>query len=236
MITHEEFVEALRIVASQEFADIPENPPEHIFSKKFERKMKRLIKSMNKYGRPPMRTLHKAALITTACLIIIFITSATQIKAIREPLIEFIMTIYETFIDVDFAGSGPAFIVQEYTLNYFPEEYTLIDKHTSTITIYYKYTNKQKNIIIFTQEVIKDNKASIDNEKGPLYTLFISNMEVLLYKSDFSTIARWSQDGYYMKLTCIGDFDEATIISMIESVKAVETNNSTTTAVNTTTE
>ena len=221
MITHEEFIEALRIVASQEFADIPENPPEHVFSKKFERKMKRLINSMNKYGRPPMRIMHKVALITAACLII-FITSATQIKAIREPLIEFITTIYETFIDVYFTGSGPVFIVQEYVLNYVPEEYVLADKRISTNTIYYRYTDEQEHTITFIQKAVNNTQSSIDNETGDVYTFYISDMEILLYKFDFSTEVHWSQDGYYMCLTCIGDFDEATIIKMIESVKAVD--------------
>ena len=234
-MTREEFKEALRIVASQEFADIPLNPPEHVFSQKYERKMKRLLDSLNKHGRAPLSILHKTALIAAACLII-FIASVTQIKAIREPLIEFIMKIYETFIDVDFTGNGPAFIVQEYQLNYVPEEYALTDKRASSNSIYYQYKNPSNNAIIFIQELLLNKQAFIDNEHGEITNILVADKEVLVYKSDFSIAAYWSQDGYYMKLTCIGDFDEATIISMIESVKAVETNNSTTTAVNTTTE
>ncbi len=234
-MTREEFKEALRVVASQEFANIPLNPPEHVFSQKYERKMKRLLDSVNKHGRAPLSILHKIALIAAACLII-FIASVTQIKAIREPLIEFIMNIYKTFINIDFAGNGPAFIAQEYTLNYAPEGYTLIDKRTSSKDVYYKYADTNKNTIIFVQTAVKNTQLSIDNEKCEVYTFFISNMEILLYKSTLYIETRWSQDGYYMCLTCPVDFDEVTITKMIESVKAVEIDNSATTAVNTTTE
>ncbi len=176
--------------------------------KKFERRMNRLINSMNKYGRPPMHSLYKAALIAAACLTI-FIASATQIKAIREPGIEFILNFYERFIDIHFAGSGPAFIVQEYQLNYIPEEYVLTDKRSSSKSIYYQYANLSDNTITFIQKALAGKQVSIDNEHGEITNILVGDKEILVYKSNSSIIAFWSQDGYYMELTCIGDFDEA---------------------------
>lgn len=221
MITIEKFKEALRTVASQEFAHIPMNPPKHIFSRKYDKKIQRLLNSVSKHGKAPLGVFYKAVLIPAACLII-FITSVTQIKAIREPFFKLLTTIYEAFIEVDFTGNGSTYILQEYQLNYVPEEYTLTDKQVTPTTVYYKYENSIKNAIIFTQKSVQGTQISIDNENGILTTLIVSDMEILLYKSDFSTEARWTQEGYYMSLTCIGDFDEETITKMIESVNVVD--------------
>ncbi len=221
MISQEEFKEALRAVASSEFADIPANPPEHTFSPRFEKKMKRLLDSVNKRGKAPMRALHKAA-ITAAVSFIIIATSVTQIKAIREPFMELFTNICKTFIDIDFVGNGPGFIVYEYQLNYVPEEFTLIDKQSTPSNVYYKYQNTAEDTITFIQRVVKDTQASIDNEQGELKTIQVSDIEVLIYESDFCIEALWIQGAYYMNLTCIGDFDEATVIDMIESMEAVE--------------
>ncbi len=221
MISQEEFKEALRIVASSEFADIPANPPEHTFSPRFEKKMRRLLDSVNKKGKAPMRALHKAA-ITAAVSFIIITTSVTQIKAVREPFVELIKTIYTTFVDINFVGNGPGFIVYEYQLNYVPEEFTLSDKQSAPHSIYYKYEDTADDTIIFIQKAVKNDQTSIDNEQGELKTIQVSDLEVLIYESDFCIEARWIQDAYHMKLTCIGDFDEAMVIDMIESVEAVE--------------
>ncbi len=220
-MTREEFKEALRIVASDNFDDIPDNPPEHVFSARHQRRMRRLFKSVERRDKTTMRTLPKVAMIAVAT-ITAFTFSVTQIKAIREPFLELVTNIYDKFATVDYVGNGHDHIVDTYKLTYIPDGFSLVQKQETVKNIFYEYHNTSDKSIIFDQFAANSAHYNIDNENGTFSTFNIFDMEITLYQSDYCDIAYWSQDGYYMKLTLIGDFSKDTIIKMIESVKPID--------------
>ncbi len=221
-MTREEFCAAFEEAVSREF-DFIDDMPDHEFSPKFEKKMNRLIKSFKKRGRPPLKTFHKAALIAAASFVII-ITTMTQVKAMREPIINFISTTHENFTLIRFDSNNIAdSITCEYQLTNIPDGFILTNYQKSSDSIYTQYKNDAGDTIRLVQNIITpDSKIHLDNERGETKNLTISDVKVLLYTSDFSIMAFWTQDNHNIKLSCIGNFTEEAVVDIIESIKPVE--------------
>ena len=89
---------AFREVVSSEFAHIPtdESSIDFTFSEKFNKKMEKLIKSQRKSYYIFINTVGKRVAILFVAIITLFAASMS-VKAIREPVINFIIEVYESF-------------------------------------------------------------------------------------------------------------------------------------------
>lgn len=101
-MTREEFNDALRTAVSSEFEHITDDMPEHVFSPRFERRMKRLLRSVEKYGTTPLRAFYKRAAFAAASILILVIAT-TQVRAIREPIVNFVTKIYDIYKEISVA-------------------------------------------------------------------------------------------------------------------------------------
>lgn len=118
-MTREEFNDILRNAVSREFDDIPQDVPEHVFSAKFERRMNRLLLSVEKYGTTPLRAFCKRGT-TIAATVFILTIAATQVRAISEPIVNVISKVYDIYKELAFDGDVSTTITKEYALGYIP--------------------------------------------------------------------------------------------------------------------
>lgn len=221
-MTIEEFKMAFDKAMSYDF-EFLESMPEHEFSVRFKRKMRKIIRRADRKSGIFSITASKKFLAMAASFLIVCICTM-QVDAISEPIIKFINTVYDKFNLITFDDhSNINYITYEYELTFIPNNFSLTKYNKATDILYAEYMNNSGDIINFSQKLIKnDSHIHLDNEHGSTKTLIISDMEVLLYTSDFGMIAFWVQDNYNMKLSWTGEYNEAEFIRMIESVRAVE--------------
>lgn len=215
MISKEDFKEALRTVAAYEFADMPANISEHMFSPQFEKKMSRLISSVNKSGKAPLKAIHKAALVAIASFVLL-ITVAYKVDAI-DPIINFFTKASDYYVSFTFDKSGETSISCEYELTYVPEGFTLASRDASATNISSTYTNSAREYIYFSQR-LTSGTHTIYMPKPETQVITLDDITVYVRLDDDSFTAYWKKDIYWMQLRsdCITDID--IITDMLKSI------------------
>ena len=219
MISKEDFKEALRTAVSYEFADIPQDIPEHTFSPQFERKMNKLIASVNKRGKAPLRAIHKTALIAVASLVLL-ITVAYKVDAI-DPIINFFTKANEYYVSFSFDKNVEAAISCEYELTYVPEDFTLSKHHISPTRISSEYNNSAGKQLYFEQKLTSGtHTVYMPKPETQIIVLDDITIYVRLGKSSFT--AYWKQDIYWMQLQCDCISDINIITDMLKSITPIK--------------
>ncbi len=222
-ITESEFDRAFREVVASEFKDIPLNEEEIdcTFSKKFERKMDKLIRTEKKIYWRFVNTAYKKAIIA-AVVITLLLTGALSVSAVRKSIVHFIIEIYETFVSFAIDGEGTNEILHEYKFSSIPEGFTETNVLKDPAAINHEYVNDNGKKIRLTQGTTDGFKLTIDNEHGTLSEITVGNHKVYIYvhESGQFTSAQWlTEDGYAMTLSYEGNTDMDTMIALIESIE-----------------
>ncbi len=214
-----DFKNAFREVVSSEFAHIPtdENSIDFTFSERFNKRMEKLIRSQKKVYYNLINTVYKRVAII--CVVLLTMLTATfSVKAIREPIINFVKQVYETYTHYSFDGDTTEIIEREYTVKV-PEDFHQTNKIESDAMISTEYTNSSNDIIDFIQMTTKHSIGFfVDNEKGDIETKTINGIEVEYKKWYDTQTVIWAKDGYVFALNCYGNIEFETIESMIKSL------------------
>lgn len=220
-ITKAEFKQAFREVVSLEFSHIPtdENNIQYTFSEKFNKRMEKLIKAQKKVYWNLVSTTSKRVAIIFVAIFTMF-TAAFSVKAIREPVIEFIKKVYESFTQYSFDGDTVETINEEYTITKMLDGYEQIDKLTSDNTIATTYKNELGDTIIFTQMTTEYSTGYlVDNESGEQYTETVDGIEIDFKEWYDTKTAIWANDGYVFSIDCIGNISFEDIKQIIRTIK-----------------
>lgn len=218
-MSREEFRRAFNEIISEEFSDIPRDEASIplTFSRRFERKMERLIRNQRKPYWFLINTASKRAAVIIAAVLTLF-TAGFSIKAIREPIVKFIKEIYHTFIAYSAEGNVIDKIERRYYLNYLPEGFEMVNDFTDGVSVIMKYESSDE-FIRFTQGITKDASFKLDNEHGEMKTENINGMEVNFYDDGENKTAFWTQDGYFFEIYTNSDIDDETLEKLILSVE-----------------
>ena len=218
-MSREEFKAAFREVISSEFAQIPtdEDSIDFTFSEKFIKRMDKLIRAQKKSYYKFINTAGKRVAVIFAAIITLF-TASLSVKAIREPVVRFIKQVYETFIHYTFEGDIQPKIKKEFFIKTLPDGFIQHDKIESDLAITTSYVN-DNNTIKFTQQSTNNANHFFDNESGTLTKVTISGINVDIYESENIKHAVWTDEGYFFKLTCLGEINIDSVTMMIESIQ-----------------
>lgn len=218
-MSREEFKAAFREVISSEFAQIPtdEDSIDFTFSEKFIKRMDKLIRAQKKSYYKFINTAGKRVAVIFAAIITLF-TASLSVKAIREPVVRFIKQVYETFIHYTFEGDIQPKIKKEFFIKTLPDGFIQHDKIESDLAITTIYVN-DNNTIKFTPQSTNNANHFFDNESGTLTKVTISGINVDIYESENIKHAVWTDEGYFFKLTCIGEINIDSVTMMIESIQ-----------------
>lgn len=214
-----EFKNAFREVVSLEFSHIPydESIINYTFSNKFNKKMEKLIKSQKKVYWKFVNTASKRVAII--CVILLtMLTTACSVKTLREPMVSFFAEVYETFTRYFFEGDTTERIEKEYIITKLPHGFTQVDKMNNDLVITTVYKNGD-DTIKFTQQPTSNANHVFDNENGTIITISVLDFNVDIYESENIKHAIWTRNGYFFKMTCIGDINIDSIKIIIESME-----------------
>ena len=219
--------EALLEEDLREMAIIDALPDEEIvFSEKYKTEMQKLLNKHKKYTRNANRFIPKR-LVGVLAAILITLTLMMSISAIREPVVKFIVNVYENFISIfveeDDSIKIPEIIEEEYTPSYMIEGYILEEVQNYDvlrITTWYDNDNK----IELCQQILKSDFKSVIDKENVTYTSKNTKINTTIYYikkgNEYSVI--WSDGIYFFNLLCPNTIEITEVEKIIESMEAVE--------------
>lgn len=215
-----DFKNAFREVVSSEFAHIPtdENSIDFTFSERFNKRMEKLIRSQKKVYYNLINTAAKKV----AVILVIFATLTTasmSVKAIREPVVNFIVEVYESFTRYFFDGDTTKELKKEYVITELPTDFLQTSAVKTDINQTVTLEDTNDNMIIFTQSITENKIFDIDNQKETPKIEKVNGIEIYIYTYEKDKFIFWSDNGYFFQITAYGDIDEETLIKMIKSIK-----------------
>ena len=221
-MTREEFFSVLREAASEEFAHIPdEDEIEYEFSERFNKKMDKLFKKIERNCNYPTVRISKRIITVLAAILIIF-AGLMSVSAIREPIVDFVLEFFEEHIDFGFSGDVSQEIEYEYGFSEIPEGFELTVKNNEGGTVYTEYTNTHTgDIIILTQSITDGDDISVDKEHGIITKEIVDGTEVYIYEhnSDDYFNAIMIKENYSVMLVYYGNIEKEAFIELVKSIK-----------------
>lgn len=197
----------------------PENKLHHHFSKRFLRKMKRLLK----YERQsvPLRRFIKYSKRTAAIIFICFsitLASVMSVEAYRIRLFTFITTVWEELTSVIIHSeentASDKLIPNEPTIipNGFYEEQRFSDDFENTVI----YINSSGNEIYYSQKLLSQSEEIFDTQNATVNELLIEEQYIIIIKKNDTVILYWTDEFYIYIINGIANENE--LIYMAESV------------------
>lgn len=188
------------------------------FSANFENKMNRLIKQQKKPYYVLFNTVAKRAA-AIILVIVISLSAALSVEAIRTPIINFFSEVYEKFTNIwfdDTASGAPEIIEEIYLPDYIPEGFELVNKEVYEQDLYYTYSNGDKQLKIW-QTVVYGSNITLDTENTEVEKLTISGFEGIYYENKGLGQIFWSDEKYAFHI--VGNLEKHELIMIAESLK-----------------
>jgi len=226
LLNSPQFKRALFDVHDQECERFAATMEPVMFSPKFKRKMARLFRAQRSPFYPLVNTSFKKAVLAMAIVIILMITTVFSVSALREPVVRFIVEVYEKFSQVFFQHEPeeqfPATLEVYYAPTWLPEGYQIDDEHTIDAIIFFdqRYVDDTGNEIKFEQIVIVTNVLRVDTEGVQSKPISVNGNAGLFYSNKEIQHLLWN-DGQYGFFVS-GPVAEADLLCIAESIRAVE--------------
>lgn len=188
----------------------------YIFSKAFEKKMKKLLKkNSDKYF---IKSFKKIA-VTFLIISSIILTTVMSVEALRAKIFKVIKEIYKELTSISFIvdndDSNIDFIVME--AEYIPKGFDKIDTEKLYTMIFITYKNEDGEEIIYKQNKITNGTSIIDTENAEIENIVINGYKgQIVYKNETNHLI-WLDNEYLYSIRSTIEKEE--LIKMAESIK-----------------
>lgn len=192
-------------------------------SDRYQNSMDRLLRKEKRIAWQLIRTKkRKLVALLIAALLIFSLTFS--ISALRDPIIEYAVSVYETFTHFFFAESpdtNQSPITTEYTLTHLPDDYeeSLYLKNEGYIQRQWK---KGDAYLSFTQSIKAGSSVHLDTEESPVEMLETENQLYYYTKSKGMYFFIWTTDDYAFHFTCGEEIGWENILSILEGIKPMQ--------------
>ncbi len=152
----------------------------HRFSRKYVKRKKLILRSQDEAL--PINSFRKRILIPMV-IIITILACAMSVPAIREPVITFIVNVYNEMTDFIIRSDSTEIqvITNDFSLNYIPENYTLQDTQESASIKTEAYKDNSGHGFAFTLEYYKKGiNFSMDTENAKVTNTKIRGLKTVI--------------------------------------------------------
>lgn len=194
------------------------------FSEEFERKMQKLIDRQKKFYYYWFNTVGKRVAAIILVLLLSLTTITFSVRALREPVIRFIVETYEKFSNVIFVNDkSEEDIIDDFTFvkidpTYIPEGYSLESNFEYDNGYQAMYANKENGItIIYSQHINNDSVLQANTEGVSYQNITINNLEGISYSNKGNNTVIFNSKEYVFSLTSKISNEE--LVKIAESIK-----------------
>ncbi len=187
-------------------------------SEKFNKKMRKLIKSENSlYHRLTLTKARRIMLV--AAIIVAVMTASLSVDAIREKIFSFFVTSGENYNVIEHSPDSDFYHSQIESVlkpSYVPNGYKLSDSNSDTISSYLCYT-KGDDYLTIEQFVAKDYVSASDIEFKTITRENYEGINFIIKTDEDMTMLIWERDGYVFEAVGYVGTDE-----MLRTAASVE--------------
>ncbi|MBQ8862953.1 MAG: DUF4367 domain-containing protein, partial [Clostridia bacterium] len=215
--------DAFKEINSEELNNLNIPKEDFEFSERYKKNMEKLLAKQRK---PYFRYFNTAGKRAVACILVVVMlfASSMTIEAVREPVVEFFVNVYEKFVEIFFGDdeieNSPDAIEEIYTLGYVPEGYEFVSREIVG-DIYVQTMFKKENLTITLTQYTMQNKILMDNEEADFEILSEHNIKVAVINKSNSKILFWNTNKYAFRLTVSPIFSEDECIKLIEHIEII---------------
>ncbi|AEV70083.1 DUF4367 domain-containing protein [Acetivibrio clariflavus] len=196
---------------------------EHEFSKRFERRMKKLVRRSKTGNQAGGAVFLRRRAVALAAAIVILLATAMSVSAVRAAVFEFITEVYEKFTHIFFnesrssSDSAGEFIVRR--PSFIPEGFELVSEKTAgpVLLVYEKGTD----YISYSQQRLEDVSMDINTEGAELEELEFNGHPAKYYSNHGVQNLLWCDDKYMYMVSSTLDRD--IVFKIAESVEITDT-------------
>ncbi|MBR3918359.1 MAG: DUF4367 domain-containing protein [Clostridia bacterium] len=218
--------EALDLYCIEFCKTLPTNEElSHItFSEEFERKMQKLIDRQKKFYYYWFNTVGKRVAAIILVLLLSLTTITFSVKALREPVIRFIVETYEKFSSVVFINdkteenTSVDFVLEKVVPAYIPDEFTeesTFEDESGFQTVY--ISNDGSKSIMIMQIVNDEAIAKANTENVTYQNIMIAEHPAIYYSNKGTNTIIISGEQYIF--TVEGTIEKEELVKIVESIK-----------------
>ena len=211
--------DAFKEINSEELNNLNIPKEDFEFSERYKKNMEKLLAKQRK---PYFRYFNTAGKRAVACILIVamLFASSMTIEAVREPVVEFFVNVYEKFAEIFFGDdeieNSPDAIEEIYTLGYVPEGYEFVSRENNRICVESIWENTA-NEIIFYQYLLSGNET-LDFQNSSYNVITILNFNVAVIEKNDKKILYWNNNEYSFRLYIPDYFSDEDITNIIKNV------------------
>ena len=190
----------------------------------FERKMNKL---KQKHFRPYKTWTNSCRWV--ACFVLVFAIASSvvfNVEAVRSPIVDFFLRIYEKFTDVfiedDKDEVFPNYIEVVYIPTLIPDEYQFDRQSENSTRITSIYTNKNNLQIRLTQQTLCQAHFAFDTENSQMYEITIGRSSGQYFINKGYIVISWKSQDYAFCLSVPDCFTVEEAVRIAESLAPLE--------------
>ena len=194
------------------------------FSEEFERKMQKLINQQKKFYYYWFNTVGKRVAAIILVLLLSLTTITFSVRALREPVIRFIVETYEKFSNVIFVNDkSEEDIIDDFTFEkimptYIPEDFELESEYDDEVIHKEVYiSSDQSSTIMYMQRINDESELHVNTENVMYENVLINDVSAIFYSNKGVNTVVLSNDIYIF--TVEGNIDREELMKIAESIK-----------------
>ena len=188
------------------------------FSPRFERRMERMLRDHQKFYYFWFNTLGKQVASVVLTVLMGMAIATFSVKALREPVVQFIIELFETFASYTVVQEDPPatleFIATEPT--YIPEGYTKVSQKENNTSCHIRYKGTNGEEINYRQRTISAGIGGVDAENAEYRKVIINGHEGFLRIKDNYSFIVFNSSSYIF--TIGGMIEESELLKIVESI------------------
>lgn len=180
----------------------PDEELDHKFSRRFERKMKALIKYERRT--PWERKFYprmKIAFVTIAVILLVVFGSAMSVKAYRSRIIEFFIEVFTDKTSYSVQEESPEGVaVVPVEPDYVPEGYEVVRRVNSYSELFIRYENATGDTIRYNQVAVSAAGRFWDTERSVTDEVKVEGKVVYVIEENAMRILYWNDEKYVYRI------------------------------------
>ena len=196
----------------------PDNELNHIFSRRFNHKMKKLLRYEKRT--PTMRKVvyhfQKVAVVIIVMFSMTF-AMTVSVEAYRQRFFEIVTTIWEEFTQITISGDGVGdSVLIPYESSYIPKGFSITERTDSEYSNKITYTNDEGTPIDYSQDMLLVGEIGLDTENADIEVIDFGDISVTIIYNKNTWLFYWTDWQASYLLT--GNIDKSELVKMVESI------------------
>ena len=194
------------------------------FSEKYERYMARLLRAQKKPWWQYTNTVAKKVAVIALVILLTF-GASMSVSAVRKPVVEFIVNVYERFVEIFFGEDDIAEASCEletiYTLGKLPEGYELVECQYRTHFVKFTWKDEEEHSIKLSQYIF-DSKATYDYENSNYMIVNMSGLKVAIIEKQDRKMFCWNLGDFAFSMSVPRNFSLEESADLIKSLISID--------------